>query len=85
MGVLSLKRKSYVKCKPNPDRSGVQCIAYRPDKNGTKHIIATAEFNTTNEGDISTVAHDGDPDEIENLTKHALKYSKVGKSPAGEF
>lgn len=83
MGII--KKRRYIKCKPSPDGSGVQCIAYQPERDGTKQVVATAEFNASPDGEISTLSHDGDVDEIENLTKHAIKYAKGSKRPGGDF
>lgn len=79
------KHKRFIKCKPNEDNTGVQCVAYEPDKSGNKTVVATAEFNTLPDGEISTLAHDGDVDEIDNLTSHALKYLKKKKQTSGDF
>jgi len=80
-----IKRKRYIKCKPTEDRTGVRCIAYEPDKSGEKKIVATAEFNRSPDGEVDTLSHDGDVEEIESLTRHALRYLKKGKQSAGDF
>jgi len=78
------KKKRYVKCKPTEDGTGIRCISYEPTKEGDKKVVAVAEFNKAPDGSIDTLSHDGDVEEIENLTRHALKYIKRGKA-SGDF
>lgn len=77
------KKKTYVQCKPK-EKGVLACIAYNPDKDGNKQVIANAEFLKSPDGDLQTLSHDGDPEEIEMLTRHALKYLK-NKGNRGDF
>ena len=73
--------KAKVSCHPT-DKGTLQCASYIEDKENNKRLLAKAEFNSSPNGEISTLTHEGDPDEIENLTLHAHKYAKKNQ---GEF
>ncbi len=81
---MSKEKEKYNKsCKPNDEGTGVQCIAYIPDKQGGKQVVANAEFIQSPDGSLSTNSHDGRPDAIDELEEHARKHIK--KKSSGEF
>ena len=79
-----LGKKKYVECKQKEDKTGVRCRKYVPDKDGNKRTTATADFDIAPDGSINTLTHDGDPEDIGDLTAHALRYAKV-KKVTGDF
>ena len=73
---LSGGSKRYRRCHLNEDGS-VDCIAYKPTKDGKKIVTASIKATITPECSISTIDHDGSQEDIESLEEYLRTHAKA--------
>jgi len=69
------KSTKYRKCVKNEDGS-VDCVAYKPTRDGKKVVTANVKAIVTPECNVSVVESDGDPNDIADLEEYLGKNAR---------